>query len=287
MTLRNLYVWIVLVVVGMGFVSCSDLRDPVPTNSPAVLSVHPDGWLQVGATDFHGRFFLQNQNWDLRNCQQCHGQNYAGGIANSTCLTCHPGTPEGCTVCHGGTENQTGAPPKDLADNTSTTARGVGQHTLHLSGGDLSGGFECTTCHIVPSAFFEVGHIDSELPAELTFSGLAVADSASPSYDSGILSCANSYCHGNWSLPRSQSQFVGFYTTENIQGNAVAPSWTLPSVSVCGSCHDLPPTGHIPFAINVCSNCHGDVMNASGVIINKSKHINGMVNVFSLEYPMF
>lgn len=268
--------------------SCSELRDPVPTNSPAAISdVHPAGWLQVGAQSFHGLFIADSLGWDLRNCQACHGQNYAGGIANSSCLTCHPNTPEDCTVCHGGVDNQSGAPPKDLADNTSTTARGVGQHTLHLAGGDIGSAIECTTCHVVPDSLYAAGHIDSELPAELMFFGLAQADLAAPSYDNGAGSCANTYCHGNWSLPRAQSGFSGFYSADTMQGNAAAPGWTDPATGECGSCHGLPPTGHNPFDISACSSCHAAVVDNQGSIIDKSKHVNGMVNVFGQEYPMF
>lgn len=332
-----------LFVVGMGLASCSDLKDPLNPNKEAVISdVHPADWQQVGAQGFHGKFvadslnfdfdncqqchgqnfaggitntscldchqaallihpagwltdnspdfhgkFLQNAGWNLTDCQRCHGQNYAGGASNSSCLTCHPGTPEACTVCHGGTDNQTGAPPIDLADNSDIGDRGVGQHTLHLSGGSLSSPFECASCHVVPTSFFAAGHVDSQLPAELTFGGLAVADGAAPNYNGATLSCANSYCHGNWSLPRAQSQFNGFYIADFIQGSAEAPIWTDAATGECGTCHALPPTGHVPANITGCDNCHSGVVDNDGNIIDKTKHVNGMVNVFGQEYPMF
>ena len=287
---RSLNVCLLLIVIGLGVSSCSELRDPVPANSPAVISgVHPAGWVQIGNSNFHGRFFITHSNWDLSQCQQCHGQNYAGGITSVGCLDsgCHPSTPEDCSLCHGDASTQRIAPPRDLAGNEGTDARGVGQHTVHLAGGDLSTPFECVTCHAVPASFYAVGHIDSDLPADLTFSGMAVTDGAAPAYNSTTISCSNTYCHGNWSLAQAQSNFSAFYSATTMQGNAEAPGWTDPATGECGTCHALPPTGHNPFPLTACANCHSGVVDGNGNIIDKTKHVNGMVNVFGQEYPMF
>ena len=41
----------------------------------------------------------------MKQCQQCHGSNYNGGTAQSSCYNsgCHntPGGPEACNTCHG------------------------------------------------------------------------------------------------------------------------------------------------------------------------------------------
>ncbi len=265
---------------------CSELDEPVEANLEPELSVHPQGWgLPPGDPNFHGTF-LSARQWDLAGCRECHGEDYAGGISNSSCLPCHEQTPEDCTVCHGGADNLTGAPPEDLAGNTATDARGVGAHTVHLQGGELADGFDCSSCHIVP-AFDAPEHIDANLPAELNFAGLALADTAMPAWNTSSLSCADSYCHGNWSLSRSESQRMNFYVENQMRGNNASPVWTDPETAECGTCHDLPPAGHTPFPVEQCANCHRLVVDSELNIIDKTKHVNGMINVFGTEEPIF
>jgi nitrate/TMAO reductase-like tetraheme cytochrome c subunit len=64
--------------------------------------------------------------------------------------------------------------------------------------------------------------------------------------------------------------------------------WTEPASAECGSCHgnstsSLPKTnsegGTHPGSTN-CSNCHGGVVDADLKIINPSKHIDGLLNLF-------
>ena len=267
-------------------VGCSDLKQPVPANLDPDLSVHPSGWVDDSSQQFHG-LFLASIQWDLGNCRECHGDDYTGGIANSSCITCHAAGPEDCVVCHGGTDNATGAPPEDLFGNIATTARGVGAHTAHLSGKSLSAGFECETCHLVPTTFDAAGHVDSELPAEVLFSNLALTDSAAPVWNSSSTSCSESYCHGNWSLAKEQSNSAFIYADDVMQGNNATPTWTDPESAACGTCHGLPPTGHTPFELNACANCHAAVVDSDGNIIDATKHVNGQINVFGQEFPMF
>ncbi len=275
------WLYLCLAVVWVPF-GCSNLRDDVPTVSK---SFHPSGWLAQGTEDFHGAF-IRNTEWDLNQCKSCHGDDYAGGKANVSCITCHEATPEDCVVCHGGQDNQTGAPPRDLDGNTAVTSVAVGSHSAHLSGEEVSDGIACESCHLVPATFDSPGHADSMLPAELTFSGLATTDSAAPQWDEGAATCSNAYCHGAWRLSKAESNFASFYTGEEMTGNSAAPTWTDPESAACGSCHGLPPTGHLPFEITACSSCHATVIDASGTIIDKSKHIDGNINVFGQEVPM-
>lgn len=274
------------IIIALAFSACSDLRDPVPTNSEPEIEVHPAGWLEKTSSDFHGRF-LQSIGWNLRNCQQCHGIDYKGGIAESSCLTCHPATPEDCTVCHGGVDNLTGAPPHDLFGNGDVESPGVGVHTPHLEGEELSSGFSCSTCHIVPDSLYAPNHIDSDLPAEVVFSGQALLTNASPQWDHNTLSCSGTYCHGSWSLDKSQSQNSFIYSGDSMQGNSASPIWIDHDSAECGTCHDLPPVGHNPFELSACAGCHGFVIDAAGEIIDKTKHANGLINVFGREFPMF
>lgn len=276
----------VAVVIAVAAAGCSDLEKPLPSNAEPELEAHPEGWADANSANFHG-LFIRNHGWDLDNCKQCHGADYTGGISETSCLTCHPATPEDCVVCHGGVDNQTGAPPEDLDGNVTTTARGVGAHTAHLDGESLSDGIPCSSCHVVPATFATSGHADSDLPAEITFGAIALTDSANPTYDVANASCADAYCHGNWRLPKSASNSTFVYTADFIEGNRAAPVWTDPSTAACGTCHGLPPTGHTPFELSQCTNCHGSVIDAAGTIIDKSKHVNGQVNVFGQEYPIF
>lgn len=274
------------ILVAIAVNACSDLEQPLPTNQKPELSVHPAGWVNLDSSNFHGNF-IRDHGWNLGDCQECHGQNYAGGIAEVSCLTCHPKTPEDCVVCHGGVDNQTGAPPRDLNGDVAVSAPGVGAHTVHLEGGDFNAGFACGTCHVVPDSFKAPGHIEDNLPARVIFADLALVDGANPVWDLDELTCQNAYCHGAWSLPKAQSTHSFVYTADEITGNDSSPIWNEPSTVACGTCHGLPPTGHTTFALTACMNCHSSVVNGEGQIIDKSKHVNGMVNVFGEEYPMF
>ena len=70
-----------------------------------------------------------------------------------------------------------------------------------------------------------------------------------------------------------------------IQDNK--PVWTDPSTSQCGSCHGdgsnpLPkraPEGSHP-SDTECHLCHGGVVDENQNIINPSKHIDGLLNLY-------
>ena len=99
--------------------NCSNVDKENPTQPSSTLNVHPQGWLDEKAPEFHGTF-IRESGWDLNECQKCHGTGYDGGKTTSSCLECHPKTPEDCTVCHGNPVTATAAPPKDLDNNTVT-----------------------------------------------------------------------------------------------------------------------------------------------------------------------
>lgn len=293
--LFNLNGLLLCVLLFAVIVGCSELDQPSPPNLEPALSVHPDGWTQPNSNEFHGLFIRSNDpSWDLTNCQECHGIDYAGGIVETSCMSagCHAGPPDDCYVCHG--DNETGLhsnPPEDIDGNVATSARGVGAHVAHLEEDEFNAGIACESCHHVPAEYEDPAHaVGSVLPAELLFGGLAVTDGAAPNLDTATLTCAAAYCHGNWSLPRSASNWANFYTADSIAGNSATPVWTDESTVVCGSCHNLPPTGHIPADPDQCANCHIGVVDnnvPTPNIIDKTKHINGQVNVFGQEYPIF
>ncbi len=198
------------------------------------------------------------------------GGSYANGVCSN--VICHGGgntpawTSEAdftCISCHGGLFNNTGAPPFDLKGDTTTTVKGVGAHTIHIMGGKLSDGVECTECHIKPSETDSPGHIEVDLlPAEIIWGNLAKTDGATPSWD-GVKTCQNVYCHGEFNLGNKNND----------------PVWiNFAGTQPCGSCHGLPPASPHPQNTQ-CSVCHSAVVDASNNIVNKAKHINGQTDL--------
>jgi len=163
-----------------------------------------------------------------------------------------------CTSCHGSMADDTPAPPADTTGHTSTTDRGVGAHRSHLGPSTWHHEIACTDCHQVPQAVDDPGHLDTPLPAELTWSFLATARGATASWNGATCSV---YCHG-----------------ETIDGGTnKTPSWTAVGVgqAACGTCHSLPPAAPHPANPN-CGTCHGAVF-ADGGFVNPALHINGLV----------
>ena len=117
---------------------------------------------------------------------------------------------EVCTSCHGSVNP---APPRDLAGDSETRAAGVGAHQTHVLGTASSRAVPCGECHLVPKKVLDPGHLDSALPAEVIFSGAALAYGARPSYSNG--SCQSTACHGA-TFPEGNAP----------GGTNTTPSWT-------------------------------------------------------------
>lgn len=260
------------------------------------IGVHVNGIVDPANENFHGNY-IREDNWDMLTCQPCHGEDYAGGLVSPTCNDCHTylSGPENCTTCHGSPEGNN-APPRDLSKNTSNTARGVGAHQAHLVENEIGRFVTCTQCHNVPGRMYVAGHIDdadnrAEVIMEEERANLVTNEPSTlqhdpslplftpdPVYNPADLTCANTYCHG-------------YFKNGNLNNK---PVWNNPATSQCGSCHGdgtspLPLTnsqgGSHPGSTN-CSNCHGDVVDANLNIINPSKHIDGLLNLFGddIEY---
>jgi predicted CxxxxCH...CXXCH cytochrome family protein len=171
-----------------------------------------------------------------------------------------------CVKCHGGLDNQTGAPPYDLRRNTATTETKVGAHTAHVQqgAGSVAPAFGCEVCHPKPDRPDAPLHGNGTV--DLLWNALATGGGkTAPRFDEGSGTCSNVYCHGD---------FKG--------GNASnAPVWTQVGTNqaACGSCHGLPPprsSGH-PQRTD-CGQCHGGYTDAS---VNMATHVNGRVDVLS------
>ena len=220
------------------------------------VSIHPEGFANPVE---HGTAFIAS---GATACSECHGADLGGGIASVSCESCHPGFRQDCTFCHGGTDNQTGAPPEDVEGNTSTDALGVGAHTSHVNGdGSWHLAMDCADCHEIPGDALTEGHINGD--AALTFGDFSTGDGELvPEWDSG--SCSNVYCHGG-----------------TLGGGTVpSPTWTEVGQGqvACGSCHGTPPP--VPHAASdQCENCHGEMIGAGMVFKDPSLHIDGKVDV--------
>ncbi|HEU5074683.1 MAG TPA: CxxxxCH/CxxCH domain-containing protein [Polyangiaceae bacterium] len=204
----------------------------------------------------------------VTNCEACHGA-VVGPDLEIVDRTRHvDGTVDldvtsDCTACHG---RDNAAPPVDVDGNASPASPTVGAHQTHVLGSSLARAVPCQECHVVPEDVLAPGHIDSDRPAEVVFSGTAQAFGAEPTYEAG--SCTNSYCHG-----------ADFPKTHESGGAITVPLWTQVdgSQTECGSCHGLPPPlPHPP--IETCSDCHLNVLSDQRSFLYPELHVNGIVD---------
>ena len=275
-----------LILISLTIVlSCSKLVDPPPPSAPEI-SIHKTGILDKTSPNFHGKLVREN-SWSMSLCIRCHGADYKGGTTDVSCFKCHTQSngPEACNTCHGNFDDPSMiAPPQDVSGNTSTDSLGVGAHYQHLYEDDLSSNVVCSACHKVPENYLDSGHLNSGLPAEVMFSGLATTNiAANASYDHSTGTCSNTYCHGNFEFLKDSSDLQFMYTADKMVGNnkSVVFNKVDGTQDECGSCHGLPPEGHIESALSNCGNvgCHVGIVDKQGNIIDKEKHINGMKNV--------
>ncbi len=249
---------------------------------------HLEGFANISSPNFHKNYFRENNNWDISTCRQCHGSDYSGeGNSAKNCRMCHfqPEGPETCNNCHGSPTNF--APPEALHGDNLTTEIGVGAHQNHLTNTTWTTAYaqDCQLCHIKPATFDDAGHIDLSPDAEVTF-GVVASDSgnSSPNWDRGTATCTNVYCHGSFIFKKENSanQWGYAFGETEITGNNPAMIWTQvgSGQAECGTCHGLPPQGHIGGTPELdCSICHPSVVDSNKNIINKSLHINGQVNL--------
>ena len=271
---------------GESGVACADCHADYP---------HPPTWITPGSDGSHVAY-IRDQNWSMDRCKTCHGDNYRGGSSGDSCFRCHlqTGGPEACNTCHGSSAGSvsnilTWAPPKDLNDNIETIAIGVGAHQNHLSDSTLTKAWvkDCNLCHPNILTFDDSRHIDDDPGITMEFNEVATdSGRAVPVWNVDEATCASVYCHGNFSFSAAISNNSWGYLSPDtsISGNNVTIDWTLvgSGEADCGTCHDLPPKGHIQ-VVN-CEACHGEVVDANLNIIDKTKHINGKYNIQGQSY---
>lgn len=241
----------------------SECTDPDTGVTPEAY--HPEGF---DAGDVHGlEAKLQTQD-----CTECHGTDLTGGSVGVSCDDCHEeGWRTDCTFCHGGTDNSTGAPPRDMDGTTAESSLSFSPHTKHVTSTPVKDAFDCEQCHSKPTDVLSAGHlfIGDTTPgvAEMDFSGgLSAAGKWSGT------GCSNLYCHGNG------------------QGNNGTVAVT-DEVHACNSCHAGPTSppddwetmsGHHGEHLEeglTCYECHGDTISASNTITGTEYHVNGTANL--------
>ncbi|MEI8259778.1 MAG: CxxxxCH/CxxCH domain-containing protein, partial [Deltaproteobacteria bacterium] len=224
-------------------------------------------------------------------CGTCHGLPPGGTHPVSTrCEVCHSTvmgaggtfinpalhingvvdvTTASCESCHGG--GGSAAPPTGVGGETATTARAVGAHRAHLTTPSTwHAPVTCAECHVVPTRSTSPGHLDTPLPAEVTWGALATTDTATPSW-SGT-TCSGTYCHGA--------------TLVAGAGTNTAPTWTVVdgTQDACGTCHGLPPGG-THYALTRCEACHSASMGPGRTFANPALHIDGIVQWNTAHSP--
>jgi predicted CxxxxCH...CXXCH cytochrome family protein len=218
---------------------------------------HDDGYFAPSA---HGSDF--NQQGGPDSCKECHGQDLTGGEYGGSCDACHPGFKSKCFFCHGGTDNNTGAPPASLSGDVKTTFMAVGAHSVHVAEtSDWHNPVTCSACHMIYTDALDDGHIDGQ--AGLTWGVSATRQGAQPQWDGTAGTCASTYCHGST---------LG-------DGSNTEPTWNKvgEGEAACGSCHGNPPAAPHPDSTN-CEICHGDVVGPEGTWVAPERHMDGILD---------
>ncbi len=249
-----------LVVLVERWISEGAAVDCTTTTTAAPERYHPEAWAEPTN---HGEALKMG----LQDCRQCHGNDLSGQVGPS-CDSCHQeGWRSNCTFCHGGTDNPSGAPPRDLTGATVKELLSFQAHTPHVSASNHAP-YDCIQCHQEPMDVLSLEHVFDSTPgrAEVRFSnGLSRAGR----YD-GDGACANLYCHGN--------------------GDGVLGAFTHTEAPNCTSCHGgmaSPNTWarmsgehekHLDEELE-CQDCHAATVSDPTTILDPSLHVNGQKDV--------
>ena len=211
--------------------ACSNPRD-----RPDGPGIHPSGWEAAEHIEFHGAW-LRDNGYPLSECRECHGADYAGGIAEIGCggNDCHTSGPEACGTCHGEGE-----------DPRPVTA-------AHGSHADY-----CATCHPLPEAVEAVGHLDGSVA--LAFSGLATAAGATPAWNG--TGCDGTYCHGSGAPGWEDQGPLGCDACHAEPPSSHDRFARVAGPDRCVDCHpDATGDRHLDGIVDVgesaCNACHG------------------------------
>lgn len=233
----------------------SECDGPVDTSTTG--GYHPPGFDDPGV---HGQEAMCQED----TCTTCHGSDLTGGTSGVSCDSCHASNwRTDCTYCHGGGDNNTGAPPVDF--DGSSTGISFPEHTSHVEENNHAAWDDCTQCHSRPTDVLTPGHFlvgdSTACVAELDFS----AGLSSRGTYGGSGSCSNLYCHSNG----SSSTATGSARTGSTYG--------------CGDCHASSarslPDNHDEHGEFDCDECHGTTVTGNTTISTPANHVDGEKDV--------
>ena len=234
---------------------------------------HPDNY-SAGA--IHG-VALKTLSSD---CRSCHGADLAGGTSKVSCDGCHSGaTPTAwrtnCTFCHGGVNDNTGAPPRNL--DGSTTGGSMPAHTPHVTGGAIASAYDCTQCHVKANDVLTPGHIFADA-ATLNPVGGAMNDfgaglSPQGAFDRPSQTCSNLYCHGNGQGDNGTvTATAGAMTCTSCHAGQTSTATEWSNMSGPHAVHMTDPTGI------TCADCHNSTTTDNSTV-QLALHLNGKIDV--------
>ena len=222
-----------------------------------------------------------------------------------------------CDKCHGSKTSAGGfyatSGPGTAASNTDPI---VGAHNAHIH--QVNSSFtlytsysaykDCNECHIKPNGPYDAGHIDTALPAEVTFQpgaiankGVVYGNTTSPAaYNSSNRTCNNVWCHGSaMDSNRGNGAYATVVADGGTLGKPTTPTWNQPFLNGkpqndCTHCHSYPPpapnesyshfshyssdnTTVVLKQPKECNGCHINVKPDGSGFINSATHINGTV----------
>lgn len=225
---------------------------------------HPGNWL----VDHRAAALLGQSD-----CRACHGADLTGGFSGSSCDLCHQSDwRTNCTYCHGGGDNQTGAPPIDLHGQTATGNSSVGAHSEHVAMAARNHpDYGCAQCHVQPTDVLSPGHLFDDTPgqAELVFSG---GLSASGAYSFAAATCSALYCHGTGRSDGTAPPHSG--TIDTCTACHAGTASTSEQLATMSGRHAL----HLGLGVT-CAICHNAVVDSSDAIIAPDLHVDGEKNV--------
>jgi predicted CxxxxCH...CXXCH cytochrome family protein len=224
---------------------------------------HPEGYARG---EVHGGALTRG----AEDCRTCHGGDLRGGSAEVSCDGCHRGSSptawrQRCTFCHGGIEDDTGAPPRNL-DGT-TTGGAFTAHPIHVEGGGLAAPIPCDACHVRPDDVLSPGHVFDATRGEAEVRFASGGKNPSGRYADGR--CTNLYCHG---------------TGRGSDGQAVDGMGPLG----CTSCHGGVDNGERGLSAShlrshagiACAQCHAGRVGVDGITIpDPARHVDGVVDI--------
>ena len=231
------------------------------------VKYHPAGF---SAANVHGlETTMQKQD-----CRTCHGADLTGGASQVGCDSCHKaGWRTNCLFCHGGTENQTGAPPSSIDGTNSASASAFPPHNIHVTS-KLSNALDCGQCHVKATDALSPNHMFNNSPGvAITDFGGGLSKQGTWSHSTGT--CANNYCHGDG---RGDDGTIAMSKTGGLG---------------CGDCHAGPASGstgwakmsgdhakHLSNSTTItCADCHNSTTTDGTTIASSAQHVDGLRQV--------